>query len=1117
MDGKGNPQNNSAPHGGRRRLCAISPRQQLASELEAALAPTDRISPSGRNRTYTDDQNKTQMVPVTPDKPPDAYEIRRERLDHHHPSRRERQSWSQTHLREITGSRKETNRTGNPKNNLAPHGGRRRLCATSSHSQPVSKSHAAPMTTDQIGQSRKTRTHPDLFQEPPAPESFGCCDSKKDRECNFRQYGDKLEPKAENTIRIYSQNINGISAESMQANLTKNLDAMLDRQVDIMGWAETNLEWNDYSTHLLAQRVFRKQYPGGKWLTTTSKIPSKTNLKPGGNALGLNHDATSRTTSTGRDSMGRWLWATLEGKTDSVTIVQLYVPGDPSTQGITTTYAQQYEQIQLANRQTVPDVIGQYYRDLHTFLDTLKTQLIVMGDFNEGPTDKHLLNLQSRHNLRDVYDMKHPDSPLNTHQMGTQQIDHFLVTAPLLAHITKVGYEEIAAGIPSDHRGMYLDLSRQAIRNTTKAQNQKLRADHSRKVLKYRKKLVKFIDHKKLIKRLQTLEHQSDNNQWNQQDTKHLQTVDKEFTQGMLNSEKTSRPCHLAPWSKQTGEQMVKLRQIYTKIRQICPRQNSTGARYPVTTLIGAQKTTLHKLMEIQKDLIKNIHKVRAQGYDNRCTYLEEKADIEEIKGNASRTQIIKNILNVEELRHLYGHISYILKDGTRQSLTKVQYPTTSGWTKTTTMEDLEQRLVHQQRTHFSQSNTTPLALDGRVYNIPIHAYPRDIMSMDLPDTSQGLKKFFLRGAATPEISMIVHMTDFIQGIQKWKEKTSTSPSGRHLGHYHAQILPPMNNEALDIQSKFLRLHLGIINLAIKHQITLSRWIKVDTLCIPKDAGIPKMTRLRPLNLYEADLNLVLRQLVARKLTWNAEDNHLLPEDNWGGRQLRSAGNLGLQRVLTMQMSTLTRTTLGQIDLDAKSCYDRIIRPVAILACYKFGLPIHLCCWLIQVMESQQHHIITTNGRSKQQYSSTPECRLHGVGQGSSSAPTIWLLISSVLFLSMQKWAQGVHSKSPHPSPALTRYTDAFVDNTALWANNIEDPKALVQKMEEDLKNYQEMLTWTGGALTLEKCFFSVLAWRFQLAVVSCLGDSFHDAILVFLQQPKCVFLLNLEVSLYIF
>ena len=218
-------------------------------------------------------------------------------------------------------------------------------------------------------------------------------ESKKDRECNFRYYGDKMEPKEDNIIRIYSQNINGISVDTIQENLTKNLDVMLDRQVDIMGWAETNVEWNDYPAHLLSQRVFRKQYPGGKWLTTTSAIPSDTNLKPGGNALGLNHDTNSRTTATGKDPLGRWLWATMEGMTDSVTIIQLYVPGDPSAQGITMTYAQQYEQIQLKHKGQVPDVMGQYYRDLHQFIARTKTKIIVMGDFNEGHSEKNLLDL----------------------------------------------------------------------------------------------------------------------------------------------------------------------------------------------------------------------------------------------------------------------------------------------------------------------------------------------------------------------------------------------------------------------------------------------------------------------------------------------------------------------------------------------------------------------------------------------------------------------------------------------------------------------------------------------------------------------------------------------------
>ena len=189
--------------------------------------------------------------------------------------------------------------------------------------------------------------------------------NKRDRECNYTQYGDVLGPKEANTIRLYSQNINGIPAENLEEILTQNLDVMLDREVDIMGWSETNLEWNSYPVHLRAQRTFKKQYTGGKWLTTTSSIPSDTNLKPGGNAMGLNADTNSCTNMTGKDEMGRWVWATMEGQTGSVTVVQLYVPGDPNQNGITTTYAQQYEQLQIKHPDRIPQVIDTYYKDLN--------------------------------------------------------------------------------------------------------------------------------------------------------------------------------------------------------------------------------------------------------------------------------------------------------------------------------------------------------------------------------------------------------------------------------------------------------------------------------------------------------------------------------------------------------------------------------------------------------------------------------------------------------------------------------------------------------------------------------------------------------------------------------
>lgn len=271
--------------------------------------------------------------------------------------------------------------------------------------------------------------------------------------------------KSKNTLRIYSQNVNGIPVEHIEEAMTKNLDVMMDRQVNIMGWSETNLGWNSYPIHLKTQQIYKKQFPGRKWITATSSIPSETNLKPGGNSLGLNRDTNAQTNMTGKDDMGRWIWATLEGRTGSVTVVQLYLPGETSKQGITTTYAQQYEQLLLKFPEKTPQVLKQYYTNLTIFLNTLDTHLILMGDFNEGPHGKNILDLQTKHNLRNVYNHRYPNQPLNTHQMGTLRINQFLVSAPLLPHIVYIGYKALDTGIPLDHQGMFLDIQRQALTN----------------------------------------------------------------------------------------------------------------------------------------------------------------------------------------------------------------------------------------------------------------------------------------------------------------------------------------------------------------------------------------------------------------------------------------------------------------------------------------------------------------------------------------------------------------------------------------------------------------------------------------------------------------------------
>ena len=142
----------------------------------------------------------------------------------------------------------------------------------------------------------------------------------KDREKEQRQlhneqyFGDELQPKPTDTLRIYSQNVQGIPTTNTKEHFHAMLTTMTDREVDVFGWAETNLEWNDYKLNAELFPIFKKHFPQGKWLPSTSKIPFTKNYKPGGNLMGIQKNANARTHQTHRDPMGRWCWSRLEGE-----------------------------------------------------------------------------------------------------------------------------------------------------------------------------------------------------------------------------------------------------------------------------------------------------------------------------------------------------------------------------------------------------------------------------------------------------------------------------------------------------------------------------------------------------------------------------------------------------------------------------------------------------------------------------------------------------------------------------------------------------------------------------------------------------------------------------------
>ena len=102
------------------------------------------------------------------------------------------------------------------------------------------------------------------------------------------------------------------------------------------------------------------------------------------------------------------------------------------------------------------------------------------------------------------------------------------------------------------------------------------------------------------------------------------------------------------------------------------------------------------------------------------------------------------------------------------------------------------------------------------------------------------------RPASVSPVDTVISVKAFTKTIKEWKETTSTSPSGRHLGHYHTAIL----------DTRVAQLHTDLLNIPVTYGFAPERWLLSVTPLIEKDEGLPYLTRLRVIHLFEADYNL---------------------------------------------------------------------------------------------------------------------------------------------------------------------------------------------------------------------------------------------------------------------
>jgi Reverse transcriptase (RNA-dependent DNA polymerase) len=245
--------------------------------------------------------------------------------------------------------------------------------------------------------------------------------------------------------------------------------------------------------------------------------------------------------------------------------------------------------------------------------------------------------------------------------------------------------------------------------------------------------------------------------------------------------------------------------------------------------------------------------------------------------------------------------------------------------------------------------------------------------------------------------------------FKHWKASTSTSPSGVHLGHYKALLetmyVPNDTQLVMDIEifkkkQDIFNIHLRFINSVLTHGRSITRWRQCNNICIPKKPGCIDIDKYRNIHIYECDLNAIKWKNAIHK----AAEEEVICERQFGSRKAKTSQLPILIEILQQDYSRITRICYGQINYNAKACYDRILPTLASLVSESFGVHQTILNLHRDLLQHMEYYVAM---QQDWKYFDTMSNPIYGTGQGSGNSPHIWTMVSSILLQILNAEAKG--------------------------------------------------------------------------------------------------------------
>ena len=433
--------------------------------------------------------------------------------------------------------------------------------------------------------------------------------------------------------------------------------------------------------------------------------------------------------------------------------------------------------------------------------------------------------------------------------------------------------------------------------------------------------------------------------------------------------------------------------------------------------------------IETLRTKVKELHKDAANQRDES---LMERANMAEDADDKKKAKAIRQMKETEQKTRAFQKLKFkrgLIQDG--GGISRLQVPVSwptlseydeeadynledpkatyqkdaSKWKEVNCPKEIEFLLRLRNQRHFGQaeSDGTPFTTDDMKHKFNWSASTNEaelVLKGEYNDEEiSDITRLFLdnmtRITDTEDKPKFLTMKEFKGKFKVWRETTSTSPSGRHLGHYKALVATidrSLREEERESykrrQEEIAECYIGLINYAIKHRYSLKRWKTIVNMMIYKEHGNVKIHRLRVIHLYEADLSL-LWGVKWREGMHTALKTKALHQGQYGGLPGRDCTSLTYLEELRFDYAKLTRYPLANFDNDAAACYDRILCAVASLAGRKYGIHKDVIFIHAQTLEEAEFKLKSSTKVSETTYKHCIKFPIHGTGQGSSNSPTI--------------------------------------------------------------------------------------------------------------------------------